>query len=137
MQLDTTIQVTICRNRVRKFQNIFKVQRRPEITILQLTLLFLICNLSSTAVYLYYFVPSGSGNRRTDAHDARIMYVCANLFHVLNAALSPLIMILRGRSLKKCIRREISSLRVKFASRTSSVTTVCVTPGMKATVYKY
>ena len=34
------------------------VLRRPAITIFQLTLLFLICNLSATAVYIYFFLPS-------------------------------------------------------------------------------
>ena len=97
------------------------ISKRPAITIFQLTLLFLVCNLSSTAVYIYFFLPSGSEQRRTGANDARVMYVATCVLHVVNATFSPLIMILRGRSLKNTIKSQLVSIRSKMRTKSGSV----------------
>ena len=111
------------------------VLRRPAITIFQLTLLFLICNLSATAVYIYFFLPSGTEQRRTGAHDARLMYISSCVLHVVNAAFSPAIMILRGRSLKNAIKLEIISIRSGLSSK--SLSSGRRFTGVKAVVHRY
>ena len=111
------------------------VSKRPAITILQLTLLFITCNLTATAVFIYFYAPSGSEQRRTGARDARLMYVSSSVLHVFNATFSPLIMILRGRSLKTAIQSEIKSIKTKFSTRSSSVEPR--SNGVKVIVYRY
>ncbi|KAL5257721.1 hypothetical protein ACHWQZ_G012591 [Mnemiopsis leidyi] len=111
--------------------------RRPAITIFQLTLLFVICNIAATIVFISYYVSSGSQTRRTDASDARIMYLSSCVLHVFNAAFSPLIMILRGRSLKTTITSELRSFRSRFSSRSSSVEPSRNSSGVKVTLYRY
>ena len=111
------------------------IRRRPAITIFQLTLLFLICNCSATAVYFYFFVPSGREQRRTGAHDARLMYLSSCVLHVINATFSPAIMVLRGRSLKKAIKAELISIISKMSTRSSTVRGVST--GVKTVVHRY
>ena len=113
------------------------VSRRPAITIFQLTLLFITCNLTATAVFIYFYAPSGSEQRRTGARDARIMYVSSCVLHVFNATFSPLIMILRGRSLKSAIQSELKSFKSRFSTRSSSVGPRSSTSGVKVTMYRY
>ena len=111
------------------------VLRRPAITIFQLTLLFLICNLSATAVYIYFFLPSGTEQRRTGAHDARLMYISSCVLHVVNAAFSPAIMILRGRSLKNAIKLELISIRSRLSTKSLSLGKRFT--GVKVVVHRY
>ena len=111
------------------------MSRRPAVTIFQLTLLFLICNLSSTAVYIYFFLPSGREQRRTGAKDARVMYLASCVLHIVNAAFSPLIMILRGRSLKRAIWSQLVSIRSLINTRSSSVGSWSA--GTKPVVHRY
>ena len=111
--------------------------KRPAITIFQLTLLFIICNLTATVVFISYYAPSGSQTRRTGAGDARVMYLSSCVLHVFNATFSPLIMILRGRSLKATITSELRSFRSRFSSRSSSVEPCSKSSGVKVALYRY
>ena len=111
--------------------------KRPAITIFQLTVLFIICNLTATVVFISYYAPSGSQTRRTGARDARIMYLSSCVLHVFNATFSPLIMILRGRSLKATITSELRTFRSRFSSRSSSVEPCSKSNGVKVALYRY
>ena len=125
--------LSVSKVEVRSSQKI--VSRRPAITIFQLTLLFVVCNLSATGVYTYYFLPSGREQRRTEVHEARLMYLSSCVLHVINAAFSPMIMILRGRSLKKAITSEFTYIRSRLSTKSASSGSRF--NGVKAVIYKY
>ena len=89
-------------------------KRQITITIVMLTILFFVCNTP----YIYCPIASTSGPGHTDFNSQN--YVVSTVLPFFNAAFCPLILIIRGESIKVYIKR-LLGMEINYTERNPSV----------------